>query len=240
LAAGPARGQSAPGEKAPPVFVLLHGYGSRAREWLQVTEHISAPAGTRYLLPDAPERVAAGPGEKAGRAWWPLDLSAYVDEGDPDGLPDLSRSAPPGLAAARARVVAFLDELAARHGVRSEQVILGGFSQGAVVALDVALHDGRPLRGLVLLSGTLVNEQDWLERLPRRRDLPVLVTHSPEDPVLSYALAQRLAGELERAGWRVRFLSFAGGHAMPAPVVEALGAFAVSTAAPGLARGEAP
>jgi phospholipase/carboxylesterase len=92
----------------------------------------------------------------------------------------------------------------------------------------------------VFLSGTLVNERQWLALLARRRDLPVLVAHSPEDHVFPFELAQRLAVELDRAGWRVQFLAFEGGHAMPAPVVEALGGFAASTAAPRWVRGELP
>ncbi len=167
-----------------------------------------------------------------GRAWWKLDLSDFVDPTQPGSLPDLSQEAPRGLVDARIRVLAFLDELEQQRGIRSGRVILGGFSQGAAVALDVALHDRRQLRGLALLSGTIVNERDWFARLSSRRGLPVFIAHSPEDTVLPYRLAQRLRLALEAEGWLVTWRPFEGGHALPAQVVEGLGAFAQALSAP--------
>ena len=181
--------------------------------------------GAPYVLPEGPERIVRTDGRRDARGWWRLDLSAHVDVAVPGALPDLSTASPPGLSRARRQVSAFLDELETRHGVRSDRVILGGFSQGAMVALDVALNDGRPLRGVALLSGTLVNERGVLARVHTRRGLRVLVAHSPEDQVLPFELASRLARTLGEGGWRVTWLPFGGGHAITAEVVDALGVF---------------
>jgi len=213
-----------------PVLVLLHGFSSKPSEWLPVSERIRSEGDMLFVFPEGPEPTAPPRGRLGGRAWWKLDLARHVDLQRSGSLPDLSRSDPPGLVAARTRVLAFLDELEVKEGIDSRRVILGGFSQGAVLALDVALHDRRPLRGLALLSGTIVNERGWFARLSSRRGLPVFIAHSPQDPVLPFELAQRLRLALEAQGWQVTWRSFEGGHAIPAVVVEALGAFARATA----------
>jgi phospholipase/carboxylesterase len=209
-----------------PVLVLLHGFASRPSEWLPVARKIESQGAMLFVFPEGPQPTAALEDRIGGRAWWQLDLFDFVDPAQPGSLPDLSQASPQGLVAARTRVLAFLDELEDQKGIRSGRVILGGFSQGAVVALDVALHDRRQLRGLALLSGTIVNESDWFARLSSRRGLPVFIAHSPEDAVLPYRLAQRLRLALEAEGWLVTWRPFEGGHALPAPVVEGLGSFA--------------
>jgi phospholipase/carboxylesterase len=214
-----------------PVLVLLHGFASRPSEWLPVVKKVESTGAVLFVFPEGPEPTAA-PGDRVGgRAWWHLDLSDFVDPAEPGALPDLSDEAPVGLVAARVRVLAFLDELQAHKGIHSGRVILGGFSQGAVVALDVALHDPRPLRGLALLSGTIVNERGWFARLPSRRGMPVFIAHSPEDAVLPYPLAQRLRLALGAAGWLVTWQPFEGGHALSAAAVEGLATFAQAMSA---------
>jgi phospholipase/carboxylesterase len=208
-----------------PVLVLLHGFASKPSEWLPISARIGPEGAMLFVFPEGPEPTAPPEGRAGGRAWWKLDLGSQVDPEDPGAPADLSGMSPPGMVTARERLVAFLDDLE-RLGVDSSRVILGGFSQGAMVALDLALHDRRPLRGLALLSGTIVNERDWFTRLSSRRGLPVLIAHGRQDPVLPFALAQRLRHALEAARWQVTWQPFDAGHAIPTVVVEALAAFA--------------
>jgi phospholipase/carboxylesterase len=222
-ATGGAQSRKLPTSDAP-VLVLLHGFASRPSEWLPISERIGADDPMLFVFPEGPEVTTPPQGRVGGRAWWRRDR--------PRSPRDRSRYAPPGMVAARARVIAFLDQLEAQQGIDSGRVILGGFSQGAVLALDVALHDPRSLRGLALLSGTIVNERDWFARLSSRRGLPVFVAHSPQDTVLPFVLAQRLRLALVANGWQVTWRSFEGGHAMPAEVIAALGGFARASGPP--------
>lgn len=211
------------------VLVLLHGYGSRPETWFALPEAAPFAAGTRFFFPRAPEHTQPPEGPADGRAWWRLDLASFQRATKQGPISDLSHASPAGLVQARQQVIAFLDELG-RRGLDSRRLVLGGFSQGAIVAMDVALHDPRPLAGVMLLSGTLVNEDEWRAHLPARKGLPVLLAHSPEDDVLPYVLADRLRGELQSAGWRVTWLSFAGGHQLTAPVAQAISGFAAAVA----------
>ncbi len=208
------------GGDGPPTMVLLHGYGSSAEHWIPFTQSIPFPPQGRYLLPQAAETTLRTDGAQDGRAWWELDIAAHMRPGG-IGI-DLIRENPKGLQRA-ARQVRWM--LSAEGNSSYHPFVLGGFSQGAMVACQVAFASDEPLAALVILSGTPVNEANWKAGFARRRGLPVFMSHGRNDDILPYDLADRLRSELEAAGLSVTFVSFAGGHEIPAEVVVALGQF---------------
>jgi len=50
-------------------FVLIHGYGSSAEEWIPFTDTIRLPAGRRFVLPEGPETTQPPDGPRGGRSW---------------------------------------------------------------------------------------------------------------------------------------------------------------------------
>lgn len=203
---------------AGPVVVLLHGFGAPGDDLVPLGEWLEAPAGTRFVFPEAPLELNGLYGD--ARAWWMLDLDSLGR-----GPVDRSGEVPDGLAPARAKLIGLLDAVRDQLGVADDQVVLGGFSQGAMLTLDVALHTERAFAGLVLLSGTFLAERIWAPRMAARRGLPVLQSHGDEDGLLSYAAAGRLRDALKAAGLEVEWHSFRGGHEIPPDVLRAVGHF---------------
>jgi len=103
--------------------------------------------------------------------------------------------------------------------------ILGGFSQGAMVACQIAFLSDEPPSALIILSGMPVNEKNWIAQMKRRRGLPLFMSHARNDTVLPFDLAERLQAELTAAAIPVTFVPFAGSHEIPAEVVIALNDF---------------
>lgn len=212
---------------APLTVVLAHGYGAPGDDLAGLAGMIDAPPGTTFLFPEAPHALGdlLG-GEMAlygdARAWWMIDIARLERAMRTGELRDLTREIPEGLADAREAFVAMLDALE-REGTPSSRTVIGGFSQGSMLSLDVALRDARPLAGLVVLSGTLLAEGEWVPRMSSRRALPVFQSHGTEDPILPYAIAERLRRELDGAGVDVTFRSFEGGHGIPPQVMRDLG-----------------
>jgi phospholipase/carboxylesterase len=208
------------GGEGAPTLVLLHGYGSTAADWEPFTNTIAMPRGTRFVFPQAPETTSPPDGPVGGRAWWRLDLESHLPAGQ--RLPDLSGTHPPGLETAAAMVQTLLHDLSWSPG---GPVVLGGFSQGAMVASEIAFTTDDPIAALVLLSGTPVDEQTWLRGLAARRGLPVFMSHGRADNILPFAADKRFCDELEAAGVKVTWVPFDGGHELPKQVVEALNVF---------------
>lgn len=209
-----------------PVVVLLHGYGAPGDDLVVLGEYLDAPAGTRFLFPEAPLSMPAGYGN--ARAWWMIDMARIQADRAAGRIRDLSSEIPVGLIQARERVVALLDDLHHKLGIDPKKTILGGFSQGAMLACDALLRSDLPYAGLIQLSGTLLAKQEWGPLLQKRKSLPVFQSHGTQDPILPYVMAERLRDEFVRAGLKVDWLPFRGGHEIPEPVLRKLGQFVQS------------
>jgi len=212
------------GGKGPPSFVLLHGYGSAAEHWLPYAQTIPFPAVGQFLFPQAPDMVARKDGLLDGRAWWKLDLAAHLRPGKL-GV-DLTNEDPRGVD----RAAKLVRRAISREGnSKAHPFVLGGFSQGAMVACEVAFTSDEPLAALVILSGTPLDLAGWKSRMAMRKGLPVFMAHGRADNILPFDLAERLRADLVAAGLVVTFIPFDGGHAIPEEVVTALGAFLART-----------
>lgn len=206
------RGEAAPRR----ALVLCHGFGAPGSDLVPIAEELChlAPdleADTLFVFPEAPlsppELRAYG-----GRAWWPLDmlrLQAAIATGT---FRDLRQDAPPRLPEAREELLSVLQALQTDFGLHLNRIVLGGFSQGSMLATDLALRLLQPPAALIIYSGTLLNEPEWTRLAPARRGLSVLQTHGTEDPILPFAAAEWLRDLLTNAGLDVEFQSFRGGH----------------------------
>lgn len=207
-----------------PVVVLLHGFGARGDDLVGLHRVLEVTREVRFVFPEAPlvprELAAFG-----GRAWWMIDTVALQQASATGRFRDRSNEIPEGMAPAHAQVVELLDAVERELGVRGDQIVLGGFSQGAMLSCDIALRTDRELAGLVLLSTTLLCKQQWQPRMAARKDLPIFQAHGRADPLLPFAAAVELRDLLRTAGCTVDFHEFEGGHEVPLGVLESLGAF---------------
>lgn len=213
-------------EKPTHVVVLLHGWGASGDDLVPLSQALAAP-GRLFVFPEAPLSTSGG-----GRAWWHLDL-AKIEAARLRGEDrDLREEVPSGLPAVRATALALLSEIATRTNLPMSSIVVGGFSQGAMLAADVILAaDPRP-RALVVLSGTMVAEAQWrqgMATLPR--DYPVFIAHGTDDVVLPFRLAQGLSKTFASFTTNVKWLPFYGGHAIPQEVVQGLSAFLAAQSA---------
>lgn len=206
-----------------PAVVLCHGFGAAGDDLAPLHRVIDVERGTRWFFPEAPLEIDFG-GGASGRAWWPIDMERLMmmqARGEPRLL---AQETPPGLAEARQALERVLAELAATRGVLPSRTVIGGFSQGAMLTTEVALHaTERPFAGLCAWSGALLSEERWVpaaaEMGPR---IHALVTHGRRDPVLPFAGGVALKELLEKSGASVRFIEHGGGHEIPPSALDGL------------------
>lgn len=206
-----------------PLVVLLHGFGAPGDDLVALWRYLNVPDDVRFLFPAAPLQLSMGFGD--ARAWWMLDMERLTQARAQGQWEELSQEIPRGLPSARTQMQDVLSLATETLSVPSPSLILGGFSQGAMLATDLVLHTNIPFAGLVLLSGTLIAKQEWLTRLPNRQGLPVFQSHGTDDPILSFSMAQQLREHIQTAGLPVSWVEFRGGHEIPIQVLQGLGAF---------------
>jgi len=178
-------------------------------------------ASTLFVFPAAPLSLAAV-GLHGSRAWWLFDFMRMAEAGAAGALDILRRSVPEGLARARRQVMALVDQVCRELALPRGRVVLGGFSQGAMLATDVALRLEEPPLALCLFSGTLICEEEWARRAPTRAGLRVVQTHGRRDPLLPFQGALALRDLLASSGLAVDFHAFEGAHTVGEVGLEAL------------------
>jgi phospholipase/carboxylesterase len=186
--------------------MLLHGLDMTAGQLTPIVRSLKLPA--LVALP-------TGPVERAGgqRAWWPVDDAARESRLKA-GPADLHDSHPPGRDRARDTVRA--TALAVRERAPGLPLIVAGFSQGAMLALD-CVFQSPPLAvdALALWSASRLAFSDWAPALHRLRDVRVDLLHGRNDANLSIAAAQSLRDALVAEKADVRWSPFEGGHEIP-------------------------
>jgi phospholipase/carboxylesterase len=176
-----------------PLVICLHGRGSDADDLAELAPLLDSAPGYRFLFPQAPKPFAPGPGMSFGFSWfdgWPPARAAVVES--------------------RGRILDFLGEITERYPVDGDRIVLAGFSQGAMMAMDAGFRAARQPRGIVMMSGVLF--EDDAPQFEARRDQKVLIVHGTNDDVIPIRAAWRARAVLEEHGLEPEYHEFAMGH----------------------------
>ncbi len=206
------------------VVVICHGFGAPGDDLVPLGSELGRAVpklaqSARFVFPEAPLSLESlGWGD--ARAWWMIDMAKLQLAQQTGQLRDLRTERPVGLPEARDQLVQLLIELQAETGVPWSKFVLGGFSQGAMIAVETLRHLPESIGGAILFSGTLINESEWKQPSTNLRGLPVMQSHGRSDVILPYSLSIELNALLEGQGAHVQFVEFAGGHAIPQPALQ--------------------
>jgi len=225
----------AEGSRPATLVVLCHGFGAPgtdlvplAGEIAQVSRQVS---GVRFAFPEAPLDLA-DIGYFGARAWFPIDVERLMTEGPSGRAGELALAAPPGMDNAKRALTKTVEALLADADLPNSRLVLGGFSQGAMMAIELALAADEGPAALWAWSPALVDKAATVRRAPRRAGLPTYISHGRQDAILPFAGAEELARLLGEAGLDVRFAPFSGPHTIPADAIEQAALSLVALAVP--------
>ncbi len=184
-------------------LVLLHGRGSDEHDLFGFLDLLDP--GRRLVGITLGGPLALPPG---GRHWYALG-----GIGTPERESFLASYALLGEA---------LDSLPDAFGVDLSRTVLGGFSQGSVMAYALGLGVGRPSpAGIIAMSGFLPAVDGWSLELDSRGPLPVWITHGRHDAVIGVEWGRAANERLADAGLDVTYVETdAAHHADPRALAE--------------------
>jgi len=177
-------------------LILFHGRGADEDDLFPLFDLLD-PAGKRLGV--APRGPLSFP---PGRAhWYALQRVGYPD--------------PPTFHETFARVANWLEAFGRESGIGSDSTVLGGFSQGAVMAHALTLGAGRPRpRALVAMSGFIPSVPGFDTSLDDLSGFPAVIAHGTYDPVIEVAWGRRARDLLTDAGATVTYKESPLGHAI--------------------------
>jgi phospholipase/carboxylesterase len=180
-------------DEAEKAVILLHGYGANGLDLLSLSQEWSPHLpNTAFIAPDAPHLCEMGGG---GFQWF--------------SLRDYSQDVMKRLINEQWQVVDnLIKAIIKKYSIKAENIILSGFSQGCMMALQTAFSTEMKVAGVLGYSGMLV-DADILEATVHK-DLPVCLYHGDEDSVIPVQAYHQTVQNLKTAGISVRGQNIAG------------------------------
>jgi phospholipase/carboxylesterase len=168
-------------------IVLLHGRGTSEQDLIPLLDVFDPRERLVGAFPRGPLQLPP-----IGSHWYVVEEVGYPD--------------PETFTATFQRLVSWLDVLAERTGVGIGRTVLGGFSQGAVMAWALGLGPGRPRpAGILAMSGFIPTVPGFDLQLEGLEGLPIAITHGVDDPVISVELGRQARDRAQAAGADVTY-----------------------------------
>lgn len=191
---------AAAGTARPWLLVLMHGVGSNEQDLFGLAPHL--PPQFEVLSLRAPYTL--GPG---AFSWFDFAV-------EPGGGRRIDAAEE---AASRAQLVQVLQLASEQLGIAPERVVVGGFSQGGIMALSLLLT--RP----ELMDAALVWHSRMLEQVVAAHSAPAAalqgkklwLSHGTHDDVIPLEQAQAIARHVQALPVALTYREFAGRHELP-------------------------
>jgi phospholipase/carboxylesterase len=175
-------------EKSNRLLIMLHGLGDSIFGYRWMPEALDLPW-LNYLLVNAPDPYFGG------YSWY-------------DFMGDIA----PGVERSRKLLVELLETTHAR-GFPAERTVLGGFSQGSLMSVEVGLRYPQRLAGIVGISGYVCNPEKLIAEItPVAFQQRLLLTHGTLDPLIPFALVCKQVNALKAAGLHIEWHEFVKPH----------------------------
>ena len=163
-------------EKPKNAMILCHGYGGDGKDISLLANYWKnyLPE-TIFICPDAPEKCAVSP---TGFQWFDL-MDQTEDE-------ILAKSL-----IAEMKLNKLIDEVKSKNNLNSNQIGIGGFSQGCMISLQAGIKRKDKVRCIVGYSGKIINTKHLEKNLNSRPE--IILMHGEKDEVvpISYLLEAR-------------------------------------------------
>ena len=187
------RQNPAAGGNANKLVVFLHGYGADGKDLIDLAKPFGmALPNASFISPDAPHPCAMSP---QGRQWFPIE------------------EIPKGAIKASLGLLGLIDYEAKKLNLTFKDVILIGFSQGAMMSMQCLLINNEQLGAIIGYSGALKEENIdaandlILNGKHKYSDTPILLVHGEQDEVVPFQSLEKSKNLLNKIGFNVQTLS---------------------------------
>lgn len=190
-----------PATDATAAVIWMHGLGADGHDFEPIVPHLRIPETepVRFIFPHAPSIPVTINNGMVMPAWYDI-LNLNFD-----------RSADETQLRTSATAVGLLIEREIKRGLDSRRIIIVGFSQGGAVGYELALTYPFRLGGLIAISSYFAT-QNSIEPNNVNQDLPILICHGQQDPMIPEIHAQTSYRRLLEMSYNVEYKAYPVQH----------------------------
>ena len=200
-------------------LVLFHGFGADMSDLFPLTNYLQSSKTKNFYYPNG---VINAPGMPMGRAWFPIDVEALEQAMMTGSHRNFDRPIPDEIHSLCQKIE---DSLINELKLDPAKSIIGGFSQGAMMAMNLVLNSPYKYKALVQLSGSFLDRTYWTQKMQAKEKMSVFLSHGYQDALLNPKDAEDLSASLTENGHNVYSKFFQGGHEIPLEVLKELKSF---------------
>jgi phospholipase/carboxylesterase len=185
--------------------IWLHGLGADGFDFVPIVEELRLPAtmAVRFIFPHARPRSVTINNGFVMRAWYDITGLGVDRKEDEAGIRE------------SAEVLRGYIEKESASGIRSERIVIAGFSQGGAIAFQAALRHPQRLAGVMALSTYLpLRESLAAEGTAANKDVPILMCHGVRDPMVPMTLGTASRDALQSLGYKVEWKTYPMEHSV--------------------------
>ncbi len=197
--------------------IWMHGLGADGNDFVPIVPELRLPASikARFVFPNALTRPVTINGGASMRAWYDIALLNDIER-KPDEV---------SIRDSQARIEQLIAREIAR-GLPAKKIVLAGFSQGGVIALQTGLRYAERLGGIMALSTYLaLGETLASEGSAANKNIPIFMAHGTRDAVIGLNIAEKSHTALKAAGYQVQWKTYPMEHSVSAEEVGAIAKF---------------
>ena len=204
--------------------ILCHGFGAPSTDLVNLADAImksgKAQQNAVYIFPAAPIQLDP---LFDSRAWWRIDIEKIQNLMMNGETREMRGESPDLLPQRRIELTYVIDHCRHEYSLPASKIVVGGFSQGSMLATDVALHYPEALGGLIVWSGALINSDLWTTQAAQQSPLRIFLSHGIIDPILPIDGARALKEMFESSHHQVEYIEFNGPHSIPMNAIKLAG-----------------
>ena len=189
-------------EKDPKACIIwLHGLGASGHDFEPLVPFlkINATLPIWYIFPHAPSIPVTINNNFVMPAWYDIYSLERGSEIDEDGIKNSSN-----------RIANLIEDIE-REGIPSDRIIIAGFSQGGVIAIETALTYPKRLAGLISLSSYFPTYKS-IKPIEANSNVPILICHGIKDPVVTEDMGEKTYQTLTQMGYKVEYNTYNTEH----------------------------
>ncbi len=181
-------------------IIWMHGLGADGHDFegLVPELHLSAQDHTHFIFPNAPIQAVTINGGAEMRAWYDILERTLERKVDINGIHE------------SANTIHTLIDNELEKGIPAENILLAGFSQGGVIALQAGLTSKHNLAGIVALSTYFPT----INELTTPKSTPIFMAHGMLDSIVNIESGKNVFNTLNDANYAIEWHDYLMEHSV--------------------------